>query len=133
MKTETEGNGLIEKRKDKRFKVKDITFALIESSYSKEMGKIVNISRGGLAFNYFTGKDRIKKSDKLDIIMADNDLRIKNMPCKTVSDFEIPDKFYFSSIKMRRHCIQFRKLEISQISELDYFIRNHTIGEASTY
>ena len=131
MKTETEGNGLIEKRKYKRFKVKDITFALLKSSYSEEMGEIVDISRGGLAINYFVGKDSIiKESVELDIILADNGLYIKNMPCRIISDFEITDKFYFSSIKMRRHCIQFRELEISQISELDYFIQNHTIGKA---
>jgi len=121
-----------EKRKFNRFKVKDVSFALLKSASYEELGEIIDISKGGLAVQCLVGKQRIKESVELDIILAGNGFNIKQMPCKTISDFEITNKIYFSSLKMRRHSIKFGELDNHQISELDYFIRQHTIGEAQT-
>lgn len=120
----------VEKRKFKRFKIKHLSFALLKSSFYEELGEIIDISKGGLAFQYLGEKNLVKESDKLDIILAGNGFHIKKMPCKTVSDFEIINNLHFSSLKMRRHAVQFGELDNNQISELDYFIKHHTIGEA---
>ncbi len=120
----------VENRKFKRFKVKDLSFALLKSASYEELGEIVDISKGGLALQCLVGKDQIKESVQLDIILAGNGCHIKKMPCKTISDFEITNKIYFSSLKMRRHSIKFGELDNHQISELDYFIKQHTIGVA---
>jgi hypothetical protein len=42
----------VENRKFKRFKVKDLSFALLKSSFYEELGEIIDISKGGLAFKY---------------------------------------------------------------------------------
>ncbi len=120
----------VENRKFNRFKVKDLSFALLKSASYEELGEIVDISKGGLAFQYLVGEDRIKEPVELDIILAGNGVHIKKIPCKTISDFEITNKVYFSSLKMGRHSIKFGELDNNQISELDYFIKQHTIGEA---
>ena len=120
----------VEKRKFKRFKVRDLSFALLKSASYEELGEIVDISKGGLALQCLVGEQRIEESVELDIILAGNGFHIKKMPCKTISDFEITNKIYFSSLKMRRHSIKFGELDDHQISELDYFIKQHTIGEA---
>ena len=120
----------VEKRKFKRFKVKDLSFALLKSASYEELGKIVDISKGGLALQCLVGEQRIEESVELDIILAGNGFHIKKMPCKTISDFEITNKIHFSSLKMRRHSIKFGELDDHQISELDYFIKQHTIAEA---
>ncbi|MBU4185026.1 MAG: PilZ domain-containing protein [Desulfobacteraceae bacterium] len=121
-----------EKRKLKRFKTKNLSFALLKSSFYEELGEIVDISKGGLAFQCLVGEDRIKEPVELDIILAGNGFHIKKIPCKTISDFEMTNKIYFSSLKMRRHSIKFGELDNNQISELDYFIKQHTIGGAQT-
>lgn len=120
----------VEKRKFKRFKVKDLSFALLKSSFYEELGEIIDISKGGLAFQYLVGENQIKESVELDIILAGNGLHIKKLPCKTISAFEIINKIDFSSLKMKRHSIKFGELDNNQISELDYFIKQHTISEA---
>ncbi len=122
----------VEKRKIKRFKVKDLSFALLKSVSYEELGEIVDISKGGIAFQYFVGENQIKKAVELDIILAGNGFHMKKIPCKTISDFEIIDEIYFSPLKMRRHSIKFGELDNNQISELDYFIKHHTISEAQT-
>jgi len=119
-----------EKREFNRFKTKDLSFALLKSASYEELGGIVDISKGGLAFQYLVGEDRIKEPVELDIILAGNGFHIKKIPCKTISDFEITNEIYFSSLKMRRHSIKFGELDNNQISELDYFIKQYTIGEA---
>lgn len=120
----------VEKREFTRFKIKDLSFALLKSSFYEELGEIIDISKGGLAFQYLVGENQIKESVELDIILAYNDFYIKKLPCKTISDFDIINEIYFSSLKMRRHSIKFGELDNNQISELDYFIKQHTISEA---
>jgi hypothetical protein len=120
----------VENRKFKRFKVKDLSFALLKSSFYEELGEIIDISKGGLAFKYLVGENQIKEAVELDIILAHNGFHIKKLPCKTISDFEIINEIYFSSLKMRQHSIEFGELDNNQISELDYFIKQHTISEA---
>jgi hypothetical protein len=120
----------VEKRKFTRFKIKGLSFALLKSSFCEELGEIIDISKGGLAFQYLVGENQIKEAVELDIILAHNGFYIKKIPCKTISDFDIINEICFSSLKMRRHSIKFGELDNNQISELDYFIKQHTISEA---
>ena len=120
----------VEKRKFTRFKIKDLSFALLKSDSYEELGNIIDISKGGLAFQYLVGENQIKEAFELDIILASNDFHIKKLPCKTISDFEMTNKIYFSSLKMKRHSIKFGELDNNQKSELDYFIKQYTISVA---
>jgi len=119
----------VEKRKFTRFKLKDLAFALLKSDSYEELGKIINISKGGLALQYLVEDNQIKEAVELDIVLANNDFYIKKLPCKTISDFEMINKIYFSSLKMKRHSIKFGELDNNQTSELDYFIEQHAISE----
>ena len=120
----------VEMRKFTRFKVKDLSFALLKTVFYEELGEIIDISKGGLAFKYLVGENQIKEAVELDIIHAHNSFHIKKLPCKTISDFEIINGIDFSSLKMKRHSIQFGELNNKQISKLEYFIKQHTISEA---
>jgi len=120
----------VEMRKFTRFKVKDLSFALLKTVFYEELGEIIDISKGGLAFKYLVGENQIKEAVELDIIHAHNSFHIKKLPCKTISDFEIINEIDFSSLKMKRHSIKFGELDNNQISELDYFIKHHTISKA---
>lgn len=117
-----------ERREGKRFEVQEGAFASLRCPVSK-LGQITDISRGGLAFRYIDTGVRPDRSFDLDISLTDNDFHLKEVSCKKISDSEIISEFHFSSITMRRLGVQFAELTHNQTSQLEYFIKNHTIGE----
>ena len=122
---------IVERRKHKRFQVKDGAFAVAmpPQPCSTPLGQIIDVSRGGLAFRYIAGEEGSNGSFELVILLANNNFHSDKVPFETISDFEIANEVPFSSITMRRRGVQFGKLTDKQISQLDYFIRNHAIGE----
>ena len=119
---------VVDKRKHKRFRSQDLAFAAF-GSHSKEIGKILDISRGGLAFRYIADGDRLNESHELEIYLANNGFHLKKVPFNTISDFELTSEFPLSSIIMRRPGVQFEELTQTMVSQLGYFIQNHTVGE----
>ncbi len=125
---------IVERRTHKRFRAQDGAFAVAGMPPQPHFippGQIVDVSRGGLAFHYVAGdeKEGPNGSFELVILLANKNFHIDKVPFETISDFEIANEVPFSSITMRRRGVQFGKLTDKQISQLDYFIRNHTIGE----
>jgi len=119
---------VVDNRKHKRFRSQDLAFAAF-GSHSKEIGQIIDISRGGLAFLYISDGDQINESTELEIYLANNGFHLKEVPFNTISDFELTSEFPLSSIIMRRCGVQFKELTQTQVSQLGYFIQNHTVGE----
>lgn len=116
---------LYERRKYKRFRVQERAFVAFGSHVS-ELGRIIDIGRGGLSFRYIAYGGRSNGSPELEICLADKSFSLEKVPFKTVWDFEIADQFPSSRITMRRRGVQFGKLPQDQIPQLGYFIRNHT-------
>ncbi len=121
------GKNLIERRKHKRFKGQYGAFVVLQSTVYK-LGQIIDISRGGLAFKYIANRNRFKWSDELDILLADSDFQLEKISFKIVSDHRIESEMPFRYITTRRCGIRFGELEKDQISRIEYFINNHTIG-----
>ena len=117
-----------ERREHKRFEVKEGAFASIRGPVSK-LGQITDISRGGLAFRYIDTGSRPESSFDLDISLTDNGFHLGEVLCKNISDSEINNEFFFSSIAMRRLGVQFMELTHKQASSLEHFIEKHTVGE----
>ncbi len=124
-----EGKEPFEKRKHKRFRLKDLTYAAFGSRAMK-IGQIVDISMGGLAFHYIADGDQINNVHELEIYLATNGFHMTEVPFTTVSDFLLPSEFPLSTIIMRRCGVQFGELNEQQVSQLGYLIQNHTLGEA---
>ena len=123
------GKRLVERRKHMRFKVRDGAFAVLRA-HARKPRQIVDISKGGLAFRYIAYGERSNGSAELDILSHDNRFCLEKLPVNTISDFEISDKAPLSYTTVRRCGVHFRDLTESQISGLDYFIQNYTVGEA---
>lgn len=119
---------VVDKRKHKRFRSQDLAFAAFGSN-SKEIGEIIDISRGGLAFRYISDGDQVNESAELEIYLAKYGFHLEMVPFNTISDFELPNEFPTSSIIMRRRGVQFGELTQDQVSQLGYFIQNHTVGD----
>jgi hypothetical protein len=143
----------IDSRQDIRFQLNENAFALIRSIhtgplkiYGKSMGciacavfnakpaklgKIDNISMGGLMFHHVDSKTQLSKALVLDILLADCGFYLANMPFKTITDGVVPDDIPDNLLEMRQVRLQFQKLNVDQLDKLKKFIFDHgaEIGE----
>jgi hypothetical protein len=90
-----------------------------------KLGRINNISMGGLVFRYIDSLAQSDESPVLDILSADCGFYLGNVSFKTMSDIEIAEDVPINSVKMRQLRVQFNKLTRNQKIQLDNFIRNH--------
>jgi len=107
-----------------------IACAVFNASPAK-LGKIDNISMGGLMFHHVDSKAQLNQALVLDILLADCGFYLANMPFKTITDVVIPEDVPGDSIEMRQVRLQFQKLNAIQQARLKNFILNHgaEIGE----
>ena len=92
-----------------------------------KLGKIDNISMGGLMFHYADSKAQSSQTLVLDILLADSGFYLANITFKTITDVVIPEEFPGHSIEMRQVRLQFQKLNAIQQAKLKGFIMNHGI------
>jgi len=119
---------LAEQRQYKRFQAKNGAFALSKASVNR-LGQIVDISQGGLAFEYMAWGEATNGNAEIDILFSEGFFYLQCLPCKVISDSEITPQNPFSSIRMRRLSVEFTELTAKQRSELQHFIDNHTSAE----
>ncbi len=117
------------KRKCPRFRAKEGSYAAIDSYYSI-VGRIKDINKCGLAFQYVANGKTLTGQLTINIFRLSKEFRLKNLPFKTISDFYVDSQSPFSAIILRQCCGKFADLTDNQISQLDRFIQNYTIGNA---
>jgi len=83
-------------RKYKRLRAQDGAFVDLRVSPVK-VGKIVDISRGGLAFRYLKVGESLKEAFELDMYSRLNDFRMEKVPVKTIWDRETTGELSFST------------------------------------
>jgi hypothetical protein len=110
---------LVERRKRKRFKIKEGVFSILRGP-CPQLGEITDASGGGLAFRYQDEEKLWKESSELEILALDNSFRIKRLPIRGVWDFKTANK-------MRERGVQFGRLTYGQRSHLRFFIRNYSL------
>lgn len=115
-----------ERRKHQRFETKDVAFAILKTNREEELGQIVNISMGGLAFHYFIGNREFQPAERLDVLLADRGIHVENIKFRVVEDYELVNELPFSSITKREQRVLFNDLSDAQIQGIDSFIRRHT-------
>lgn len=120
-----------ERRKHKRFLVQNGAFAVLTAFFwphsTQKLGHIIDIGLGGLAFSYITSEESPNGAVELSIFLAENRFYLRNIPFETMSVVEITEE-PSSSLTTRRHSVQCGKIAPNQVSQLKYFIWNHTIG-----
>ena len=115
-----------DRRRHKRFHVRETAFVVLRAPFSTNVGQITDISIDGLTFSYIDGVKRSNSYSELDILLSNRSFYLDKIPFKTISDCKAPNKVPFSSIEMRRSGVQFGKLTPNQISQLKYFIWHYT-------
>jgi hypothetical protein len=110
--------GLAERRKRKRFKIKEGVFSILRGP-SPQLGEITDASGGGLAFRY-QGEEKLwKESSELEILALNDSFKIKRLPIRGVWDFKTANK-------MRKRGVQFGRLTQRQRSQLRFFMQNYS-------
>ena len=126
----------IEYRYHKRFRLNENAFALIRSipagplnicgksmgciacavfnAKPTKLGKIDNISMGGLMFHHVDSKEQSSQALVLDILLADSGFYLANMSFKTITDVVIPDEVFSDAIEIRQVRLQFQRLNTDQ-------------------
>lgn len=105
-----------ERRQFERYSVVDDAYAALGSNYDR-VGKITDISIGGLAFDYTSGELKSNAVNRLDIFLAANHFNLHNLPCKVVYDItlqvpKVKSKF-IDQLTTRRCGVKFGQLSTS--------------------
>jgi c-di-GMP-binding flagellar brake protein YcgR len=117
----------VERRKHQRFQLPTSAFAGLGPYFGK-VGRILDISMGGLAFRY-VGLEEPNGATYIDIFMNDLDFYLRNLQCKTISDFPVVTDG-LTTVTLRRRGVEFVKMKPQQMDALKDFIEEHAIGEA---
>jgi hypothetical protein len=120
-----------EKRKDERLLVGDEVIVALQNESSR-VGRVKDISTGGLSFEHIYDEDLDTEAAEWDISLWVDDFSMLDIPCRVVYDIPIeatPEYDYLSiHFKTRRCGIQFETLTKSQRAQFDFFLKTYTRG-----
>lgn len=115
----------IEKRKNKRFQVKDGAYTIL--SYNPTiMGQIINVSKDGLAVRYTGKRKLLSDSNEIDMFRSNVGFYLEKIPVKTILEYKISGKLPFSPKKKWQRQVQFIDLTNDQMVQIDHFLQNYT-------
>lgn len=117
---------LYDRRKHKRFKVPADAFAIVKNPRFK-LGQIADMSMGGISFYYISGKEFSEKI-AVDILLADDDFYVADLPGSIVSDECIFLNQSAEKNAFKRCGLRFEELTSQQRSKLSCFIPQQESG-----
>jgi hypothetical protein len=117
-----------ERRKVTRYIVKDNVFHIFNQC-SKIAGKLINISKGGLAFQYKPIKGEKLESNLYDIISAGSQhFYLFDIICKTIYDTsDLIVNQSSTDTERRRRGLQYGMLTENQIDKFELLVRNYVV------
>lgn len=119
-----------ERRQFRRFLADDRSFACLRPHFGK-LGKIKDISRGGLAFEYICTKGSEEKSSAIDIFLSGDRFYLPKMPCRVVYDLQKgEDLTSISNFQVRKCGLEFGELTGEQKYKLKLFLNTYSTGTA---
>ena len=118
-----------EKRRHVRFKAPEKLFAALGNPAPK-VGKVKDISMGGLAFEYIPGEKEETGTTHVDIFLSGNGFYLPKVPCKAVYDITQKAPLFggheFLRISLNRCGVEFKKLKKETYEQLEYLLGKHT-------
>jgi hypothetical protein len=124
---------LTEQRNNIRFLAQDNIIVALRNDSTK-IGKVKDISKGGLSFEHIYEKDSKWEPSKKDIFLWANEFSISKVPCRVIYDILSPTPTEYESLTIRlitRRCgVQFEALSEDQMVQLDFFLKTYTKGTA---
>ena len=90
--------------------------------HTEVLGYMIDISLGGLSFRYVDSSQKEASSTELTILVTEPRLCLDRIPFRTVADFELPVEFSFSSIRTRRRCVKFGRMNLLQRNAIEELV-----------
>ena len=116
----------IEKRKYERIPPRGNAFAALGSQYTK-VGRIKDISLGGLAFDYISAVDTDRDFSHINIFLIGDVFHLYNLPCEVVYDIAYPAELEnIESVKVssiQRCGVQFGALTEDEMDQMKLFLK----------
>ena len=114
-----------ERRRHVRYKTPDSCYAALRAE-SITVGRIRDISAGGLSFEYLEGMDAPilpGGEERVDLFLAGGGLFVRKIPCQTVRDsLTGQDAPSFSGVGVRLRGLQFEDLTDQASEEVEAYI-----------
>ena len=114
-----------ERRLEDRFTTEEDIF-VVSSSRPEKKHSLLDISRSGMSFKYYSVKNQIVENGRYSIMTSDKRFVLEGIPCKTVSDTVLNHSRDLTDVSVRRRGIQFKDLTSSQYESLGFFLENYT-------
>jgi len=114
-----------EKRKFIRYQTKEKVFAALGEQFSR-VGKVKDISLGGLAFEYVNEQYPCNDLTRIDIFATGNGMHLRRLPCRKI--YEMPAKSDHQhtepshGMNIKRCGVEFGKLTKGDINQLKALI-----------
>ena len=117
-----------ERRKDTRYIVKDNGFHIFNQG-SKIAGKLIDISKGGLAYQYMPIEGKKLESNRYDIISAGSQhFYLFDIICKTIYDTgDLIVNQSSTDTERRRRGLQYGKLTENEQAKFELLLRNYVV------
>ena len=101
---------------------------VISSLQFTVVGQTLDISRGGLKFQYVASRDRSSETCRLSISLVDRSFNLDMMPIRRVWDIAVPEVFAHEDITTRYCGVALAERLDFQILALRFLIRNYTVS-----
>ena len=117
---------MAERRQHPRYRVREGEFEVF-SRDSKIIGKLNNISQGGLAFQYSPVEGQKAESETIDIMAKGPDpFYLPAVACRTMYDISaLAEDRTFTGASLRLSGVQFVRLNKEQTRKLALFIKKY--------
>ena len=107
-------------------------FAALGSRFTK-VGRVKNISTGGLAFEYITNGDTDEDNSQLDVFVSGKDFHLPRVPCKVIYDIPAQPtdlkRIFFQPFLTKQCGVKFKTLSAEKSAQLSLFLEKHTTDE----
>ncbi len=119
-----------ERRKYTRFLSEEDVYAALGINFAK-VGKLKDISIGGLAFEYITcSENSVQDSSSVTIFHSKKDFHLPNLACRLIYNLatsaENDDSQFNRQYAIYWCAIQFEDLTAKQREQLEFFINHYT-------
>jgi hypothetical protein len=122
-----------EQRMSSRFLVQDNVIAAIRNGFAR-IGKVKNISTGGLSFEHIGDDFSNQEATLKNIILFISEFCLPKISCRVVYDIPVslPDEYstWIIHYKTRRCGVKFEALSEDQKTHLEIILKTYTKGTA---
>ena len=119
-----------EKRKHIRLLAKDDAYAALGTDFIK-VGKLEDISLGGLAFRYIDNtEDCVHDFSTVTIFVSENEFYLPDLACRLIYDFQLYStkniQYFKTRFRIIRCGVKFTTINEYQLDKLKFFMNHYS-------